>query len=217
MIVGILGPLLFVRPWVKAFGKWIAGQPWLAEILTRARGLHLGKLPIGRLIFNYWVAWVLGLLVVLAIMLTLARFMPLLMVLFFGPAVGILLVANALELDDALPGLLHLPHLDSWRVLGFIGLILVVFLLALGAEVLLLGPDLRADGLHGILAPRLLGFRAIPVMIYDLEEDREPQGALYVGGSKIHVLYDPCTESVRLVPVGGVRLQLIDRVDCRSM
>lgn len=200
----------------EALGKWIAGKPQLARVVNRARGLHLGKLPIGRLIVNYWVAWVLGLLLVLAIMLLLARLMPLLMVLFFGPAVGILLMANVLELDDALPGLLHLPHLDSWRVLGFLGLILVVFLLALGAEVLLMGPDLRADGLHGILAPKVLGFRAIPVMVHDLEEDREPQGALYVGGSKIHVLYDPCTESVRLVPVGGVRLELIDRVDCRS-
>ena len=57
-------------------------------------------------------------------------------------------LANVLNMDDELPSFLHLPHLDSWRVLGFLGLILVVFLLALGAEVLIMGPDLRADGLQ---------------------------------------------------------------------
>jgi hypothetical protein len=153
----------------------------------------------------------------LSIMLLLTRVMTLIMVLFVGPAVAILLVANVLELDDELPNFLHLPHLDSWRVLGFFGLILIVFLLALGAEVLIMGPDLRADGLHGILAPKVLGFKAIPMMLYDLDEKHEPLGALYLGGNAdLYVLYDPCTETVRLVPVGSSRVELIDRVDCRS-
>jgi DNA-binding NarL/FixJ family response regulator len=217
MIIGIFGPLLYVRPWVKALGKWIAGQRRLSRAVAKVRGLHLGKLPVGRLIVNYWVAWVLGLLVVLSVTLLLTRLMTLIMVLFVGPAVGILLVANVLELDDELPGWLHLPHLDSWRVLGFLGLILIVFLLALGAEVLITGPDLRADGLHGILAPKVLGFRATPVMLYDLDEKHEPLGALYLGGNAdLYVLYDPCAETVRLVPVGASRVELIDRVDCRS-
>ena len=217
MIIGIFGPLLFVRPWVKALGKWIESKPQLARTVAKVRSLHLGKLPVGRLIINYWVAWVLGLLLVLSIMLLLTRVMTLIMVLFVGPAVAILLVANVLELDDELPNFLHLPHLDSWRVLGFLGLILIVFLLALGAEVLIMGPDLRADGLHGILAPKVLGFKAIPMMLYDLDEKHEPLGALYLGGNAdLYVLYDPCTETVRLVPVGSSRVELIDRVDCRS-
>ena len=217
MIIGIFGPLLFVRPWVKALGKWIESKPQLARTVAKLRGLHLGKLPVGRLIINYWVAWVLGLLLVLSIMLLLTRVMTLIMVLFVGPAVAILLVANVLELDDELPNFLHLPHLDSWRVLGFLGLILIVFLLALGAEVLIMGPDLRADGLHGILAPKVLGFKAIPVMLYDLDEKHEPLGALYLGGNAdLYVLFEPCAETVRLVPVGSSRVELIDRVDCRS-
>jgi len=143
--------------------------------------------------------------------------MTLIMVLFVGPTVAILLVANILELDDELPNFLNLPHLDSWRVLGFLGLILIVFLLALGAEVLIVGPDLREDGLHGILAPKVLGFKAIPMMLYDLDEKHEPLGALYLGGNAdLYVLYDPCAETVRLVPVGASRVELIDRVDCRS-
>ena len=217
LIIGIFGPLLFVRPWVKALGEWVADQPRLAQAVDKVRSLHLGKLPVGKLIINYWVAWVLGLLLVLAIMLLLTRLMPLLVVLFFGPGVAVVLVANVLELDDELPDLLHLPHLDTWRVLGFLGLILIVFLLALGAEVLIVGPDLRADGLHGILAPKVLGFRASPVMLYDLDEQHEPLGALYLGGNAdLYVLYDPCAEIVRLVPVGASRVELIERVDCRS-
>jgi hypothetical protein len=217
MIIGILGPLLFVRPWLEANGQRITDKPRLAKAVARLCGLHLGKVPVGRLFINHWVAWMLGLLLVLALMLFLARLMPLIMVLFFGPAVGVILVANLLNMDDELPDFLHLPHLDSWRVLGLLGLILIVFLLALGAEVMIMEPDLRADGLHEVLAPKVLGFKAIPMMLYDLDEKHEPLGALYLGGNAdLYVLYDPCAEIVRLVPVGSSRVELIDRVDCRS-
>ena len=129
----------------------------------------------------------------------------------------VVFVANILDLDDELPVFLHLPHLDSWRVLGFLGIVMIVFLLALGAEVLIRGPDLRPDGLHGILAPKVLGFSAKPAMLYDLDEQHEPLGALYLGGNAdLYVLYDPCAETVRLVPVGASRVELIDNVDCRS-
>ncbi|MFC1921647.1 response regulator transcription factor [Chloroflexota bacterium] len=216
-IIGITGPLLFVRSWVKAISEWISGQPRLSTSVNRVRNLHLGKLQIGRLLINYWVAWILLALVVLSISLLMFRTMPLIMGLFIGPAVLIIFVANVLDLDDELPNFLHLPHLDTWRVLGFLGVILVVFLLAMGAEVLIKGPDLRADGVHGILAPKVLGFIAIPVMLFDLDEKHEPLGALYLGGNAdLYVLYDPCAETVRLVPVGASRVELIDRVDCRS-
>jgi hypothetical protein len=105
------------------------------------------------------------------------------MVLFIGPVVIIVLIANVLDLDNALPNLLHLPHLDSWRVLGFLGLVLVIFLLAVGTEVLINEPDFRADGLHGILTPQVLGFSAKLIMLYDLDEQHEPLGALYLGGN----------------------------------
>ena len=216
-IVGVAGPLLFARPWVKSMGKWIKDQPRLGSNVKKLRSLHLGKMPIGGLIVNFWEAWVLMVIVILSITLLLARIMPLVMVLFVGPAVLVVFVANILDLDDELPGFLHLPHLDSWRVLGFLGIILIVFLLALGAEVLIKGPDLRPDGVHGILAPKVLGFNAKPVMLYDLDEKHEPLGALYLGGNAdLYVLYDPCAETVRLVPVGASRVELIDRVDCRS-
>ena len=217
VIIGIAGPLLFVRSWVKSISKGVSSQPQLARRVGKARSMHLGKLPIGRLLINYWVALVLMALVVLSITLLIARIMPMIMGLFFGPAVIIIFIANVLDLDDEFPDFLHLPHLDSWRVLGFIGIILVVFLLVLGAEVLIKGPDLRPDGVHGFLAPQVLGFKAKPIMLFDLDEKHEPLGALYLGGNAdLYVLYDPCAETVRLIPVGTSRVELIERVDCRS-
>jgi hypothetical protein len=217
IVIGITGPLLFARPWVKSIIKWVGTQPRLARIVHKARSLHLGNFQFGKLLFNFWTAWVLMLLVILSFTVILARAMPLIMALFFGPAVAVVFIANVLELDDELPNFLNLPHLDSWRVLGFISLILITFLLALGVEVLINGPDLRPDGIHGILAPKVLGFSAIPVLLFDLDEKHDPLGALYLGGNAdLYVLYDPCAETVRLVPVGASRVELIDQVDCRS-
>ena len=54
-------------------------------------------------------------------------------------------------------------------------------------------------------------------MLYDLDEKQEPLGALYLGGNAdLYVLYDPCAETVRLVPVGSSRVEMIDQVNCRS-
>ena len=158
VVIGIAGPLLFFRYWLKDISKWISTQPRLARTVDKLRSLRLGKLLIGRLLINFWVGWVLLALLVLAIMQLIFKIMPLVMVLFIGPVVIIVLIANVLDLDNALPNLLHLPHLDSWRVLGFLGLVLVIFLLAVGTEVLINEPDFRADGLHGILTPQVLGF-----------------------------------------------------------
>jgi hypothetical protein len=52
-------------------------------------------------------------------------------------------------------------------------------------------------------------------MIFDLDEKNEPLGALYLGGNAdLYVLYDPCVETVRFVPVGSSRVMFIDEVTC---
>jgi hypothetical protein len=52
-------------------------------------------------------------------------------------------------------------------------------------------------------------------MLYDLDEKQEPLGALYLGGNAdLYVLYDPCEEAVKLVPVGSSRVEVIDQVIC---
>ena len=209
-IIGIFGPLLFVRPWVQSLGRWIQGQPQWAGRVAKARSLHLGKLPVGKWIVNHWVARLLGMLLVLSFTLLLAKLMPLIMALVVGPAVAIGLLTNVLELDDELPGFVHVPHLDSWRVLAFFGLNLIVFLGALSAEVLIMGPDLRADGVHGILAPRMLGFKAMPVMVYDLAENQEPCGALFLGSQgDLYVVYDPSRRRSATCPSAQQHIALL--------
>lgn len=94
---------------------------------------------------------------------------------------------------------------------------MLIFLLLLGTEVLIIGPELRVDGLHGILAPKVLDLGARPVMIYGLDEKNEPLGVLYLGGNAdLYVLYDPCKEIVRFITVGSSRVEHIDQVTCRS-
>lgn len=216
-MIGILGPLLFVRSWVAAIGDWIEKTPRLAAVAAKAPRLRMGRMPVGRIVFNRWVAWILLGLLVLSITLLVNKLMPLIMVLFIGPAVGIIVLASALGMGDGLPEILHLPHLAPERVLGFLGLVIIVFLLALGAEVLMVGPDLRTDGLHGVLAPQVLGINAHPVMLFDLDENEEPLGALYLGGNAdLYVLYDPCEAVVRFVPVGSSRVEFVDQVTCPS-
>jgi len=138
MIIGIFGPLLFVKAWVGSIGAWIEKkQPRLARSVAKACRRRLG-----RLLLNQWVARVLLGLLLVAILLLLSQILPLTLILFLGPVVGVILLANLFDLDDELPAILHLPHLESKRVLGFFGLVVIVFLLSLGVEVMLMGPDL---------------------------------------------------------------------------
>jgi DNA-binding NarL/FixJ family response regulator len=217
VVIGVFGPLLFVGTWVRAVDSWIEGKPWSARLAAKAVSLRLGNLTVGRLVFSRRVAWGVMALLVLSVMLLLYWFAPLIVVLFFGPVVGIVLVVNLLDLTDQLPPALRLPRLDVWRVVGSLGVVVFIFLFLLGAEVMILGPDLRPDGLHGILALTVLGFRAHPVMLFDLEQKEEPLGALYPGGNAdLYVLYDPCEDIVRFVPVGSSRVEFVDQVTCPS-
>jgi DNA-binding NarL/FixJ family response regulator len=215
MIIGIFGPLLFVGSWVNAIIAWIERRPRLSKALAKAQGFHVGNVPIGRILFNRWIAWVPLALLVVGGLHAVTRFLPLIMVLLVGPGVGIVLLATLMGADDVLPEALHLPHLRPEQALAFLAVVIILFLLILGTEVLVLDPDLQTDGLHGILAPQVLGFSAKPIMLYDLEEQHEPLGALYLGGNAdLYVLYDPCTEVVRLIPVSLSRVEYIDEVIC---
>jgi len=217
VVIGIFGPLLFVRSWVEAIGTWVETKPRLAAVAAEATSLRVGGLPVGKILFGRGMAVVLPALLVVGIMLLVTLAMPLIMVLLVGPGVGIVLLASLLDLGDALPEGLHLPHLEPGGVIAFLGIVIFVFLLVLGMEVLILGPDLQTDGLHGLLAPTVLGLRARPVMVYDVEERQEPLAVLYLGGTAdMYVLYDPCTETTRFVSVSSSRVEYINRVTCLS-
>jgi DNA-binding NarL/FixJ family response regulator len=210
-IIGIFGPILFVRSWVETLGKWIEKNlPSTAAWVARARRHRLG-----RLVFNQWLARGLMALLIVTFLILLTRYFPLITGLILGPFVGLILLANLLDLDQELPDALRLPHLGSRRVIVFLGLVIFIFLLIVGTEVWIMGPDLRTDGLHGFLVPEALGFSARPVTLIDLDGNLEPLGALYLGGNAdLYVLYDPCTRNIRFVPVGSSRVEFVDGVVC---
>ena len=211
LILGIFGPILFVKSWVETIGKWIEKKlPSTAAWVEKAQRYRLG-----RLVFNQWVARGLMTLLLVTVLVSLTHYFHMIMGIFLGPVVALILLANLLDLDQELPDALRLPHLGSRRVIVFLGLVIIVFLFVIGTEVWIMGPDLRTDGLHGFLAPEALGFSAKPVILIDLDGNLEPLGALYLGGNAdLYVLYDTCTETVRLVPVGSSRVELVDRVEC---
>jgi hypothetical protein len=154
-------------------------------------------------------------LILLSSLFALTRFMPLIMIVLVGPTVAVLLLANMLDLGSELPAVLHLSEQRASKVIFFFAVVMVAFVLILGIEVWMLGPDLQTDGLHGLLAPEVLDFGAQPVLIHDLDGNFEPLGVLYLGGNAdLYVLYDVCTENVRFVPVGSSRVEFIDEITC---
>ena len=114
-IIGIFGPILFVRSWVETLGKWVEKKsPSTAAWVARARRHRLG-----RLVFNQWVARGLMALLIVTFLILLTRYFPLITGLILGPVVGLILIANLLDLDQELPDALRLPHLGSRRVIFF--------------------------------------------------------------------------------------------------
>ena len=62
---------------------------------------------------------------------------------------------------------------------------------------------------------RALDLGAQPVLVTSLEDDGAAFGALYLGGTgDLFVLYDPCTEQVRLHPGGSDIIEVIEAVPC---
>jgi CheY-like chemotaxis protein len=165
LILGIFGPLLFVKTWVESIGTRIEKKfPSAAAWVVNAQRHRLG-----RLIFNQWVTRGLMALLLLIGLVWLTQYLRLIVAAVIGPVVGIILLANLLDMDQELPDTLRLPHLGARRVIVFFGVVIVVFLIIIGAEVWIKGPDLRSEGLHGFLAPEALGFSARPMMLYDID------------------------------------------------
>ena len=216
LLLGVFGPLLFVGRWVQLLGEWTETKPELSHIITSCRNWRLFGLPVGHLLFNRITAWLVVALPVVFFGLLLSRYADLLVILFIGPAVGIALLASFLDMDDLLPSAFQRGPI-SRPILAVVLLLLILFLVVLGAEVWVMGPDLRADGMHGIIAPQVLGFSAQPMMLYDLDGNLEPLGALYLGGNAdLYVLYDPCAKKVRLVPVGSSRVEMGAAITCEG-
>jgi DNA-binding NarL/FixJ family response regulator len=201
LAIGVFGPLLFVGSWLDLLNNLVGDRKGFAWIEKRRKIAHV-TLSLG----------------VLALGTLLAVFADLLLVVFIGPMVGISLVARAIDLTDELPAALRITRMRPARVFSGGLLVLALFLTILSTEALLTGPDLRPDGAHGILAPRVLGFSAQPMQAFEVDGSRAPREVLYLGGNAdLYVLVDPCDEdTVEFVSVGSTRLVVIDEVACET-
>ena len=111
---------------------------------------------------------------VLAIGLILSIGPDALLVLVIGPVVAVAALARALGLSDELPEVLRLEQLNPGRVLIGGTLAVALFFGLLILESMVVGPDLRADGAHGWLTPKVLGFNAQPMRAFDVDAGGEP-------------------------------------------
>lgn len=214
-LIGLFGPLFFVDSWVKAVGEWVQPRPAVRDVLQRVRRISTAGLPVGRLFIGHKAAWFYMAIGTLFLTFFIGWIANLVLILVVGSTVAVLLLANLLGLGDELPDLLRISKVSMRRTMAILAVLVILFLVLLSAEVLVAGPDLRTDGVHGILAPRVLGLGAEPARIYDLDGNLGPLEVLYVGGNAdLYVLFDPCTDQVRLIPVGSSRVVMIDEVTC---
>ncbi|WP_217356496.1 hypothetical protein [Ruegeria atlantica] len=215
VLLGILGPLHFVENWRGALKSWANGRPRLRMLGKKIKPVRIGKTTLGDIIANERVQWVAVAAIVLAITVPLDFSGGRILTIILGAVVALVMLANLFSLDDYLPELLRPSKQHIGKALVIDGMLFLVLLLVLSAEVFLLGPDLRQDGLHGFLAPKVLDLSARPVMVTDINENFGPLEALYLGGNAdLYVLFDPCDKVVRMIPVGSSRVEHIPQVQC---
>lgn len=199
-VAGAFGPLLYVGTWLEML-----------------RGSRYDKGPVAWLLNKPKTAYVLISLGWLLVAWVITRGPDPLLVLVVGPSVAISVTAQIAGASNELPPFMRI-NLPPRRILVGGLAALLLFLAMLGAETILIGPDLRRDGAGGLLAPRVLGFKAQPMQVYDLEGDGEPRDLLYLGGNAdLYVLADPCNDNtIELVSVGRHRLVVTDEIECSA-
>jgi hypothetical protein len=214
VLLGIFGPVILTETWLNLIKESQTGQK-IQDVLQRLRRARILGLSIGRLAFGSLTIRIYLIITVISSMAIIEWIGGQIIVILIGEMIAALLLIHAMKLDHVLPSFLIIYRPLVRQAVLMIGTLLTVLLFTLSVEVFVYGPDLRADGMHGYLAPRVLDLSARPAMIYDLDEKHEPLGALYLGGNAdLYVLYDPCEKVVRFIPVGSARVELIEKVQC---
>ena len=137
------------------------------------------------------------------------------LVVVVGPVVTLSIFAKVLGANSAIPKFVRIEGVGPGVAVVGAMLALVAFFGVLSYEVFIVGPDLRSDGEHGWLSPRVLGLNAQPVTVFNVDTE-EVEEYLYLGGNAdLYVLVDPCDDDrVDLLPVGSHHLSVIDEVTC---
>jgi DNA-binding NarL/FixJ family response regulator len=196
--MGVIGPLLLIGSWLDLLEESPLNRGPIAWLLERRKLAH-----------------VLASLLWLAIAAVLAIGPETGLVVIVGPLVFIAFLARILDASDALPRALRITGVRTRGLIAASLATAFLFVGGVGYETLVVGPDLRTDGVHGILAPKVLGIRAQPVRAVNVNTD-EAHDLLYLGGNAdLYVLVDPCDEDrVDYVSVGAHRLTVIDVITC---
>ena len=211
LLVGIFGPLLFTTLWITP----------IRERVNRRYAETAKKRPLARLllrIVNGRIGWLLFAGLILVITLLIAEFAPLVSIMFIGTAVIAIVLINSLGLEEYIPRELDLPRYDPWQVLTFFGAVIVVVAFVLGYELLIIGPDMRPDGVHNPALAFFLDIEAFPVTVIDINGEAADYDALLLGGTPgVHVLHNPCNGSSFYVPAEQVFFLATDAVDCAKV
>jgi len=216
VLIGIFGPLMFIRSWMKLIGSWVNNHSKLNVLLTKAQKIEIMGLPFGFYVFGYWMGWTVLAVIVLLITLPFEGSGGKILTLIMGIAFALILLAHVMGSNDFLPRWLTIAKDRVRATLSIISGLILVLLVVLTIEVFE-GPDLRLDGVHGFLAPKAIGLSARPAIIHDLDDKYKPLQVLYLGGNAdLYVLYDPCEKVVRMIPVGSSRVKMIKEVECTS-
>lgn len=198
LIMGVVGPLFFVRSWLDMLAESRLNRGVLAKILEHR--------TMAQIIVS--VVWLL-------IAATMAIGPDVGLVFFVGPVVSLSVLAKILDADDELPRVLQIRGVSTRAVMSGGAVVLILFVGVLVYETEIVGPDLRNDGVHGWIAPRVLGVGAQPVEATNVNTE-EVREVLYLGGNAdLYVLVDPCRNGeVEMVSVGAHRLVIIDQITC---
>ena len=198
VLLGVFGPLVFIRTWLD---------------LLRRSGANTG--PIRWILERRALAWAVAAVLLMAAMALLLAGTKVIIVVLIGPLVAMSIIARAIDLDEVLPAALRIRASPTRTLVGGAA-VLVACLAALTVEVMAVGPHFGTKGAEGILAPTVLGFRVQPMRWIDVDADGKEQDVLYLGGNAdLYVIIDPCNDDeVLFVSVGSTRLVVIDEVTC---
>ena len=198
LVLGIFGPLLFMGTWLDMLRESKLNRGILGDFLRHRKVAYVT-------VSTLWL--------VLAAVVAVGP--DLVLIIVVGPIVTISIVAKAVGSSEELPRVLRIESISLPAAIVGALLMSFIFVGELAYEVQIVGPDLRVDGDHGYLAPRVLGVKAIPVQATTLSTG-EVAELLYLGGNgDLYLLVDVCdNDRVDYVSVSTQRLVVIDVVTC---